>query len=121
LNDTRYDGTGAAKLKGDVSIYEFSLPIGQTNTNGESEDSISDYESYAFNITYGENPAYPQGIIKSEIVLINIKEPIEKKLILTDLVLIILSIIVFSLIGILFGYYIYKIFKLKEKIERLRS
>ena len=30
-------------------------------------------------------------------------------------------IIVFSIIGVLFGYYIYKIFKLKEKIERLRS
>ncbi|MFX0080161.1 MAG: hypothetical protein ACFE94_00245 [Candidatus Hodarchaeota archaeon] len=121
LNDTRYDGDGAAKLKGDISIYEFSFPIGQNNTNGESEDSILDYESYAFNITYGENPAYPQGIIKSEIIIINIKEPIEEELILIDLILIILSIIAFSVIGIFFGYYIYKIIKLKEKVERLRS
>jgi len=77
--------------------------------------------SYAFNITYGDKPSYPEGILKSEIILININPPVVKELILTELILRIFSIIVFSIIGILFGYYIYKIFKLKEKIERLRS
>ena len=122
LNDTRCDGEGAAKLEGDVSIYEFSIPIGQPNTNGENKDSILDYgESYAFNITYGDRPSYPEGILKSEIILINIKAPVVKEIILTELILFTFSIIAFSVIGILFGYYIYKIFKLKEKIERLRS
>ena len=122
LNDTRYDGEGAAKLEGDVSIYEFSIPIGQPNTNGENEDSILDYDQiYAFNITYGDNPTYPQGIKKSEIILINVKAPVVKEIIFTELILRIFSIVVFSIIGFLFGYYIYKIFKLKEKIERLRS
>jgi hypothetical protein len=122
LNDTRYDGGGAAKFEGDISIYEFSIPIGQTNINGENEDTILDYdENYAFNITYGYNPIYPQGIKKSEIVLININAPNEKKIIITSLVLVVLSIIVYSSIGVLFGFYVYKIIKLKEKIERLRS
>ncbi|MBY8989386.1 MAG: hypothetical protein KGD58_01415 [Candidatus Lokiarchaeota archaeon] len=122
LNDTRYDGDGAAKLEGDISTYEFSIPIGQTDINGENEDSIFDYEeSYALNVTYGDNPAYPQGIKKSEIVLININAPGEKKIIITSLVLIVLSIIVYSSIAVLFGFYIYKMVKLKEKIKRLRS
>ena len=122
LNDTRYDGDGAAKLEGDLSIYEFSIPIGQTEINGENEDSFFDYdESYAFNITYGDNPSYPQGIKKSEIVLININAPSEKKIIITSLVLTVLSIIVYSSIGVLFGFYIYKMVKLKEKIKRIRS
>ena len=122
LNDTRYDGGGAAKLEGDISTYEFSIPIGQASINGENEDSTFDYdESYAFNITYGDNPTYPQGIKKSEIVLININAPSEKEIIITSLVLVVLSIIVYSSIGVLFGIYVYKIFKLKEKIERLRS
>lgn len=122
LNDTKSDGQGAGKLEGTVSVYEFSIPIGQTNTNGNDEDAILEYEmSYAFNITYGDRPSYPEGILKSEIILININPPVVKELILTELILRIFSIIVFSIIGILFGYYIYKIFKLKEKIERLRS
>ena len=122
LNDTRYDGEGAGSLEGSLSIYEFSIPIGLLNTNGENEDSILyNDENYAFNITYGDNPTYPQGIKKSEIVLININAPSEKKIITTALVLVVLSIIVYISIGVSFGFYIYKIFKLKEKIERLRS
>ncbi|MFX1426706.1 MAG: hypothetical protein ACFFBE_09660 [Promethearchaeota archaeon] len=122
LNDTNYNGDGAAKLEGDVSIYEFSIPIEQTNTTGDIEDSILEYDNnYAFNITYGVNPSYPQGIKKSVIVLIKINSPSEKKIIITDLVLFVFSIIIYSSIGVLFGLYIYKIVKLKEKIERLRS
>ncbi|MFX1280629.1 MAG: hypothetical protein ACFFA3_14730 [Promethearchaeota archaeon] len=122
LNDTNHNGDGAATLEGDVSIYEFSIPIEQAGTNGDTEDSILEYDnSYAFNITYGEVPSYPQGIIKSQTVLININPPSEREIIITDLVLMVFSIIVYSSIGVLFGFYIYKIFKLKEKIERLRS
>jgi len=124
LNDTIQDGKGAGKLEGTVSVYEFSIPIGQTNTNGNDEDAIffsEDEMSYAFNITYGDRPSYPDGILKSEIILINVKPPLGKEIKLTELIIFIFSIIVFSVIGIFFGYYIYKIIKLKEKIERLRS
>jgi hypothetical protein len=122
LNDTNYHGKGAGKLNGKVSVYEFSVPIKHAPTVGYEEDAILEYEkSYAFNITYGKTPSYPDGIIKSEIVLINLfKPPVEEQLFI-DVILRILLIIIFSIIGILAGYYIYKIFKLKEKMERLRT
>ncbi len=121
LNDTNYHGEGAGKLDGKVSVYEFTIPIKQSMTNGYEEDAVLEYEnSYAFNITYGKIPSYPDGIIKSEIVLINIFEPLVEEQLLVDVILMILIIIVFSIVGILSGYYIYKIFKLKEKMERLR-
>jgi len=122
LNDAEEVGQGAGKLDGDVSIYEFSIPIGQYYTNGDNETAILDYEnSYAFNITYGDKPLYPEGILKSEIIIININPPVKNEIILTELIFIIFSIIIFAIIGILFGFYIYNIIKLKEKIERLRS
>ncbi|MHA1933511.1 MAG: hypothetical protein ACW96X_13285 [Promethearchaeota archaeon] len=122
LNDTNYHGQGAGKLDGKVSVYEFSMPINQPLAAGYEEDAILEYEkSYAFNITYGKSPSYPEGIIKSEVILINIFEPSEEQQFLIDVILNVLSTIVFSIVGILSGYYIYKIFKLKEKMERLRS
>jgi hypothetical protein len=122
LNDTYYHGKGAGKLEGKVSVYEFAIPIKQPLTDGYEEDAILEHEkSYSFNITYGKTPSYPDGIIKSEIVLINIfKSSVAEKL-LFDVILIVLIIIVFSIVGILSGYYIYKIFKLKEKMERLKT
>jgi hypothetical protein len=120
--DTDYHGEGAGKLDGKVSVYEFSIPIKQPLTEGYEEDATLEYDkSYAFNITYGDTPSYPDGITKSEIVLINIFEPIEEEQLLIDVILIVLIIIDFSIVGILSGYYIYKIFKLKEKMERFRS
>ncbi len=122
LNDTIYHGEGAGKLNGKVSIYEFSIMINQPIADGYEEDAIlEDESSYAFNITYGKTPSYPDGIIKSEIIIINIINPPIGELLLIDLILKVLSIIVFSIIGILSGYYIYKLFKLKEKMERLRT
>ena len=121
-NDTVYNGLGAGKIAGISSIYEFSIPINQNSTQGNEEDTLLEYgRSYAFNISYGENPAYPQGVKKSDIFLININSPIIKEVILIDIALISLSIIIFSIIGIFCGYYIYRIFKLKNNIERLRS
>lgn len=122
LNDTIYHGEGAGKLDGKVSVYEFSIPINQPLTDGYEEDALLEYgESYSINITYGKTPLYPEGIIKSEIVLINIFKPSEEEQLLIDVIFLVLTIIVFSIVGILSGYYIYKLFKLKEKMERLRS
>ncbi|MHA1990692.1 MAG: hypothetical protein ACW98A_06975 [Candidatus Hodarchaeales archaeon] len=122
LNDTNYNGEGAGKLNGKVSVYEFSIPIKQPSVDGNEEDVLLEYENiYALNITYGKVPSYPEGIIKSEIVLIEIFKPSEVEQLFIDLILLVLTIIVFSIVGILSGYYIYKIFKLKEKMERLKS
>ena len=122
LNDTISNGgAGAAKLEGITSVYEFSIPIIQFNSQKNDEDVNLTYgKGYVFNITYGESQLYPQGVKKSEIVLINIIAPMEEEILFIDLTFVILSISVFSIIGILFGFYIYKIFKLKEVIERLK-
>ncbi|HEC40818.1 hypothetical protein LCGC14_0480590 [marine sediment metagenome] len=118
LNDTISNGEGAAKLEGITSIYEFSIPINQFSFNDE-DAILNDDNGYVFNITYGETQLYPQGVKKSEIVLINIIDFTAEEILLIDLTFV-LSISVFSIIGVLFGFYIYKIFKLKEVIERLK-
>jgi len=120
LNDTEHHGEGAGRLEGKISVYEFAIPIIQPKAN--IQDAALNYdEGYAFNITYGDSPLYPQGIKKSEIVLININSPSDVDVVVTEIALFITSIVVFSVIGVLFGFYIYKIFKLKEKMQRLRS
>lgn len=119
LIDTEKNGDGAAKLEGIISTYEFSLPIKGDDAN--EDDAALDYgNGYAFNITYGETPAYPSGIEKSALVLINIKSLIAPIPSIINVVFSVLSIIVFSVLGILLGFYIYRIFKLKENIEKYR-
>ncbi|MFX1314048.1 MAG: hypothetical protein ACFFHD_15790 [Promethearchaeota archaeon] len=118
-NDSIYNGEGSAKLDEVTSTYEFSVPINSSDEN--NEDVILKYETtYAFNITYGDIASYPNGIKKSEIVLITINSLPLKKTPLINLTLFILSIIIFSILGLLYGFYIYKILKLKEKIKRIK-
>jgi len=67
IPDSASSGNGAAKLEGETSTYEFSIPI--NNLQGDiDEDVYLEYgEPFAFNITYGLTPGYPQGIMKSSI------------------------------------------------------
>lgn len=121
INDTVLNGDGAAGYEGITTTYEFSIPLNQSESIGEEEDSLLSYDStYAFNVSFGGIPLYPQGIIKSTTVLINIKPPQTHQILPLDLTLGILSIIAFSVAGILLVFYVYRILKLKEKIERLR-
>lgn len=119
LNDTFQDGDGAASLKGGISTYEFSIPIKGSLTN--EQDAELDFDStHAFNITYGETSNYQTGVKKKSTILINIK-PIETTEVPpVELALLITIIIIFSIIGILYSYYIYEVFKLKGKIKRLK-
>ncbi|MFX1317359.1 MAG: hypothetical protein ACFE9T_15960 [Promethearchaeota archaeon] len=117
--DSIPNGNGAAKLNGETGTYEFSIPI--DNPQGVEEDVYLNYDdSFAFNITYGNTPIYPEGIEKSSIFLINIKKPPKVELGFWKLTAYIFLIIIFSFIGILYGFYIYKIFKLKATMERYR-
>jgi hypothetical protein len=119
LNDTEYHGNGAAKLDQLLSTYEFSIPIKVFTEN--NEDASLDYgNSYAFNISYGESPVYPNGIEKSAIVLINIKAISSNPPIFIELILFILCIILFSIIGVLLCFYIYRILKLKRNMEKYK-
>jgi len=119
INDTVYNGDGAAKLEGLISTYEFSLPM--DNFIGDEEDVELNLESsYAFNITYGDTPIYPGGIKKSGIFLINIKSTSTTPPSILNVALYVICLIVFSVLGTLMGFYIYRIFKLKESIERYK-
>ena len=119
LIDTEENGDGAAKLEKITSTYEFALPIKGDDT--DKDDAALDYgNSYAFNITYGETQSYPDGIKKSAIVLINIQSLTPSIISITNLVLYVLIVLVFSIIGILLFVYIYRIFKLKEYMERYK-
>ncbi len=117
--DTEVNGNGAANLDGVTSTYEFSIPI--KNTLDNVEDVVLDYgNTYAFNITYGDVPIYPNGIKKSTTVLINLISLPSTLPSLTNIILFALCIVVFSIIGILYGFYIYKILRLKADIKRVK-
>ena len=117
--DTEKNGKGAANLEGLTSTYEFSIPIENT-TNNKEDVALKFGTTYAINITYGDTPLYPNGIKKSTIVLINLKSTPSSLPPLSTIYLFVLCLVIFSIIGVLYGFYIYKIFKLKEKIQRIK-
>jgi hypothetical protein len=113
-----FEGDGAAEMEDDQTIfYEFSIPIQIADDNDDV--SLEYTKEYAFNITYGEWGVYPDGITKSHCVLITIQTPLPPAIDLTEIVLLILSIISFSCIGAFLAVYSYKIIVLKKKIGRL--
>ena len=117
--DSESNGNGAAKMEGYTSVYEFSIPINNETNSGE-DVALNFGNSYAFNITYGFIPSYPNGIKKSTIVLINLESVPSTLPPFSTVFLFILCIVIFSIIGILYGFYIYKIFKLKEQIQKIK-
>jgi hypothetical protein len=117
--DTEQNGDGAAMLEELTSIYEFSLPIKGHKSN--EDDAALDFgNGYAFNITYGDTPDFPNGIKKSAIVLINIKAVPATAPPIFNIVIYSLTITAFCIMGIFIGVYIYRIFKLKENIKRYK-
>ncbi len=117
--DQETNGEAAAKLDGNEIVYEFRIPV---NNSDDDQDVFLDFgEKYAFKIVYGENPNYPDGIKKSNIVLIEIEYQKKKKENIWILVHNILCIIIFLGLGGLFALYIYKIIVIKKKIRRVRE
>lgn len=120
IPDSASSGNGAAKLEGETSTYEFSIPINNPQVTIDEDVYLEYDEPFAFNITYGDTPSYPQGIKKSSIFLINIQHPPKSELPFLKLTIFILTILIFSLAVIIYGFYIYRIIKLKEIMERYR-
>ncbi|MBN1213930.1 MAG: hypothetical protein JXA99_00660 [Candidatus Lokiarchaeota archaeon] len=119
--DQLIDGNGAGKIEkqSDVNIftYEFHIPL----DIDKSEDAYLEYgKSYKFNISQGENPSYPEGIIRSDNITINIKNPPETPFFNIEILMIAFSITIFSLNGAFIGFYIYRIILLKKKMKRIR-
>jgi len=118
--DGAENGMGAASLELKTVVYEFSLPV---NSTDDTNDVFLDYgENYGFRILYGESDSYPDDIKKYNTVIIKINYPDEPPPDdPVDLIRIIVTSIVFGLLGGLFGFYVYKVTLLKKKIERVRG
>ena len=126
INDTMYEedispnGTGASNLEGNQITYEFSMPVRNT------EDSLQDvYLNYAriydFKIVFGDTALYPDGIIISNIVSVKLQHPTFTPPSLEKLIVFITTIVIFSTIGALYIFYLYRITQLKKEIRRIRS
>ncbi len=120
LRDEKSDGEGYARLDDTTVIYEFRIPVNASEE--DDEDAFLDFgEAFAFKIIYGESASYPSGILKSNVVLINIeyapKPPVNPYLLANNIFL----IIIFMTIGVLFAYYMFKVITLKKIVERQKE
>lgn len=124
--DSTQDGEGCGVNKSIGSftnqlIYEFKIPLNDDN----DEDVDLQYGStYAFNISQGNDPSYPQGIIRSNnSVVITIKDlstdPLTPEEI-SKLGSLAGAIAIFVIVGLSYGYYIYRIVLLRKKMERIK-
>ena len=119
IMDQEFNGEAAAKLDGHEIVYEFRIPV---NNSDDSQDVFLDFgDEYAFKIVYGEIPDYSDGIKKSNIVLIEIEYQEKEEENIWILVHNILCIIIFCGLGGLIALYIYKIIVIKKKIRRVRE
>jgi hypothetical protein len=123
-NNTNGNGLGINQTISNSNsklTYEFRIPLDA----GNEEDVGLNYDStYAFNISQGNEPSYPQGIIRSNSsLLIRIKDPVSEGPSTDNLAEIgsfIAAIVIFIIVGISYGYYILKILLLKKKMERIK-
>ncbi|MBD3193782.1 MAG: hypothetical protein GF317_01915 [Candidatus Lokiarchaeota archaeon] len=127
INDMYLDGEGAAtkeSIDSDIIrfTFEFKLPINESLVDVNDEDVILEYgSSYAFNISHGNTPIYPQGFIRSNIITLNLLEheqitqPLD-----FELITLVTSIIIFGIVGVFYVFYLYRIILLKNKLERIR-
>ncbi|MFX1395019.1 MAG: hypothetical protein ACFFAH_15810 [Promethearchaeota archaeon] len=117
--DRDINGEAAAKLEDNEIIYEFRIPI---NNSEDDQDVFLDFgETYAFKIVYGEFADYPDSFKKSDIVLIDIEYPPKETENEWILIHNILCVIIFSGLGGLFAFYTYKVIAIKKKIRRVKK
>ncbi len=128
INDTMYEediisnGIGASNLKGNQITYEFSMPVKSTETEGPLQDVYLNYNRfYDFKIVFGDTALYPDGIIISNIVSIKLQHPTFTPASIEELIVFITTIVIFSTIGALYIFYLYRITQLKKEIRRIRS
>jgi hypothetical protein len=118
--DTVSNGEGVAKLDGNEIVYEFSIPV-EEGEGGVEDVELEHLAEFDFKIVYGKTPIYPDGIIVSNIVSIYLDPPPPTAEDISELIILVSTIIVFSAIGAFYVFYLYRITQLKKKIERIRS
>jgi hypothetical protein len=125
-DDTYYedvisDGEGIASLESNEIVYEFSMPV-EIEDGGIEDVELEHGVEFDFEIVFGKTANYPGGIIISNIVSIYLEfppgAPPEDW---SEILMSISTIVIFSTIGALYIFYIYRITQLKKKIERIRS
>jgi hypothetical protein len=127
INNTEYEvdiisnGAGAANLEENQITYEFAIPV--KDTEDEVQDVYLNYiRNYDFKIVFGKTALYPDGIMISNIVSIYLEfKPGGPDISLDELIMITSTIVIFSTIGALYIFYIYRITQLKKEIRRIRS
>ena len=117
----------ATRIIDKSAIYEFSIPIANTNASEDIEDVFLEVgKTYAFKLVYGTTAtnstnSFSTGIKLSNIVFINIKyEPPGEPEIDPDTLLLIFTIVIFSIIGMFYVFYIYEMVGLKKKVRRVK-
>ena len=119
--DNITDGEGVANLEGNEIVYEFSLPV-ETEEEVEEDVKLEHGVEFDFKIIFGKTAIYPDGILISNIVSIYLEfPPGAPEIDPSELIMLISTIVVFSTLGALYIFYIYRITQLKKKIERIRS
>ena len=119
--DINSDGEGTANLEGNKVVYEFSMPVEDVEA-GIMDVELDYLRTFDFKIVFGKNASYPEGIIISNIVSIYLEYPPRAPdFPIGEILMSISTVIVFTTIGALYAFYIYRITRLKKEIERIRS
>jgi hypothetical protein len=118
--DITSDGEGFANLDGNEIIYEFSMPV-EVEDDGKEDVELEHGVRFDFKIIFGKTAVYPDEILISNIVSIYLEFPPQPEPDISELIMLVSTIVIFSTIGALYVFYLYRITQLKKKIERIRS
>lgn len=118
--DSISDGEGSANLEGNTIIYEFSMPV-EAEEVGVEDVELDPGEEFDFEIVFGKTASYPDGIIISNIVTITLEYAPVPEEDISELIMTVSTIVIFSIIGAIYAFYVYRITQLKKIIERIRS
>ncbi len=120
--DSSVEGYGAASVENKRSIYEFQIPVDNYDALNNFEDVFLEKgKPYSFKIVFGE---YKLGGYKGDIelynnFLVNVKFPpqVEPE-IDWDLVLFVLTIVIFSSLALFYAIFAFKVIRMKNFNKR---
>lgn len=118
--DTTSDGEGIAKIEGNEIIYEFSIPV-EVEESVIEDVKLDHGVQFDFKIVLGKTAIYPDGIIISNILSIELEYPPQSLPDISEIIMLVSTIIVFAIIAGLYVFYLYQITQLKKKIRRIRT
>ena len=125
IADSEVHGDGAAQLDidGEQITYEFKLPVESSEGGDEDTRIEAGIEGGSpFMIIFGETQNYNEEIVLMNLVSLFVQFYVNIPVIPPEeIISITLAVLIFSLIGVLYGYYIFQIIKLKDKIEKVRT